>query len=328
MLNLVFLVLGAGGAIVSVLALPETVSWKWYVVAFFGVISLLGLGLVVHDWWKNVRSRNLSGKRVAACGLTAKIVLGTDHPFESVEPAGVNRRSIVRVKIQNESDAPILNGTVRITDLDPPAKGDKDFFLKGDISIPAHESIVVDVGYYDIGTSVAAAGRTMRLCVPIGPAYYDQLPGTLPPEQHTFYLEFSTVENRLLAKVYCRLFLDNGILRLVDATASHAAPLTTSLVAHDKKAELIKSARQLVVDATARDGVDTDFRAALEHSVVYLQLRPYLSADFLEKVRNGRLIIVSPDGSDLPGLAHAFLNEIDRIEKQEITAPRMPTKNY
>jgi hypothetical protein len=100
------------------------------------------------------------------------------------------------------------------------------------------------------------------------------------------------------------------------------ASLAVTPAVYDQKAALIKNARQLVIDATARDGAATDFRTALERSSAYLQLRPHLSAGFLESVRSaGRSIIVPPHGSNLPGLAHVFLNELDRIERGEIPAP-------
>jgi hypothetical protein len=50
MLNFIFLVLGVGGAIVGALTLPES-WWKYAIIISFGLIGLLGLGLIVRDWW-------------------------------------------------------------------------------------------------------------------------------------------------------------------------------------------------------------------------------------------------------------------------------------
>jgi hypothetical protein len=103
---------------------------------------------------------------------------------------------------------------------------------------------------------------------------------------------------------------------------------TTALptVARDQRAELIKNGRQLVIDATAQDGVATDFRAALENSPIYFSLRPYLSAQFLEKVRDRQTFIVPPPASRLPGLAHAFLNELDRLDRTKSAVASSPVE--
>ena len=60
----------------------------------------------------------------------AKIIFGTDHPFETIAVAGKNRNCTVRVKIENVTDAEISNGTVSILNLDPPQNHDRNFFLK------------------------------------------------------------------------------------------------------------------------------------------------------------------------------------------------------
>ncbi len=86
----------------------------------------------------------------------------------------------------------------------------------------------------------------------------------------------------------------------------------------EPRVELLEKARQFVLDATAEHGAATDFGSALEASPIYLALRPHLSPAFLETVKNaGQTFIVPPQGSNLPGLAHAFLEEIDRIEKED-----------
>ena len=50
----------------------------------------------------------------ALVGRRAKIVFGTGHPFETVAPAGKNKNRTVRVKIENDAETEISNGTVRI----------------------------------------------------------------------------------------------------------------------------------------------------------------------------------------------------------------------
>jgi hypothetical protein len=50
MLNFIFLALGVGGGIVSALTIAD--PWKWVAVFFFGIVGLVGAGLIVRDWWK------------------------------------------------------------------------------------------------------------------------------------------------------------------------------------------------------------------------------------------------------------------------------------
>jgi|HubBroStandDraft_6_1064221.scaffolds.fasta_scaffold317738_2 hypothetical protein len=148
----------------------------------------------------------------------AKIIFGTGHPFESIALAGKNKNRTVRVKIENNTDTEISNGTVRILSLDPPQKEHRNFFLKGDITIGARRHTFVDVAYYSEGTSEAPPAPSMRLCVPIpGGFTFNSLPGTLPLSPHTFQLQFSTLEDHVLDEVYCRLSVDqNHILHLED----------------------------------------------------------------------------------------------------------------
>lgn len=58
MLNVVYLFLGVGGAIVGALALPER-WWKYPVTIFFGLIGFVGFGLILHDeFWPPGPSAN------------------------------------------------------------------------------------------------------------------------------------------------------------------------------------------------------------------------------------------------------------------------------
>jgi len=79
-----------------------------------------------------------------------------------------------------------------------------------------------------------------------------------------------------------------------------------------EKQKLISDARSLAINA------DDDFRHTLERSSVYYQLRPYLSESFNHSVRmGGRVLIAPPPGSKLPGLAHKFLEPIQKVVESE-----------
>ena len=80
----------------------------------------------------------------------------------------------------------------------------------------------------------------------------------------------------------------------------------------EAKRLLIRKARQLAVQQLPQ----TDFRKVLEGSSLYHRLRPYLSEEFKESVRNANVIIVPSPGSALPGLAISFLREIEILEKR------------
>ena len=56
-LNIVLLVLGVLGVIVGALALPDS-GWKYGLIAFSGVIGLIGFALIVRDWWALPRDEN------------------------------------------------------------------------------------------------------------------------------------------------------------------------------------------------------------------------------------------------------------------------------
>jgi hypothetical protein len=69
-----------------------------------------------------------------------QIILGTGNPYETVEPSGVNRNRIVRVKLQNNTNTEI-NGKLHLLNLDPPNNGFKDFLLKDRITMGRQEHI-------------------------------------------------------------------------------------------------------------------------------------------------------------------------------------------
>jgi hypothetical protein len=83
-----------------------------------------------------------------------------------------------------------------------------------------------------------------------------------------------------------------------------------------ERKELIKEARSFVVTTCAKEGKNTDFRAAAEAFAPYFTLRPYLSETFRKKIDASRTIYVNADDSNLPALAAWFLDELDRLEKE------------
>jgi hypothetical protein len=178
---------------------------------------------------------------------SAKIIFGTDHPFETVAVAGKNKNRTVRVKIENVTDAEISNGTVSILNLDPPQNDHGNFFLKDDITIGPRRHMFIDVAYYSEGTSEALPGPWIKLCVPIPAGFlFHTLPGTLPLVPHTFQLRFWSLEDRTLDEVYCRLFVDeNHILHLENWGDSAKLPSPRSVPKPDISVLLNRDLKQL-----------------------------------------------------------------------------------
>jgi hypothetical protein len=137
-----------------------------------------------------------------------QIILGTGNPYETVEPSGVNRNRIVRVKLQNNTNTEI-NGKLHLLNLDPPNNGFKDFLLKDRITMGRHKNTFIGVAAYSEGTSEALAGPWIQLIIPdtggyLMPATY----GHLPIRSHTFHLKFSSLDE-IIDEVHCRIFLDS-----------------------------------------------------------------------------------------------------------------------
>lgn len=140
------------------------------------------------------------------------------------------------------------------------------------------------------------------------------------PNHLTLHLAYLTIAMVIgLALVFAEHWLA-PMLKMHSAKRSKRASEPVAAISY-KNRELFRNARQFVIAATAKDGTETDFRAALEGSPIYLALRPLLSAQFRKIMRNERYMIVQSDGSRLPGLAHCFLDEIDRIEKDGAAVP-------
>ena len=151
-----------------------------------------------------------------------KIIVGTGDPFETVETAGVNRRSFIRVKILNNSNTEISNGRLGIVNLDPPNAGISECEIKSDITLGPNAARFVEIAYYDMGTSQARPGSHISLAVPRGGGFFADAYAfaNLPIIEHTFHLRFSRFTD-VYDEVFCALALDsNGSLRLTDRGSS------------------------------------------------------------------------------------------------------------
>jgi hypothetical protein len=136
-----------------------------------------------------------------------QITFGNGAPFETVAPAGVNRRRIIRVRIDNNTDKAISNGRLDVSDLDPPYRDHPNWLLKDAISIAPHDHTFVEVVYYDEGSSQAKPGTIMRLAVPLVGGFFAEAYPSLPLSAHTFFLKFSTLEGSLSDEMYCKIYV-------------------------------------------------------------------------------------------------------------------------
>jgi hypothetical protein len=87
-------------------------------------------------------------------------------------------------------------------------------------------------------------------------------------------------------------------------------------IADAAKSSLIPRARQFVSETVRKNPNEEYFRGQLESDTLFLELKPHLSPDFLHALMSGRVAVVPPGGSRMPGLAWAFIEEIDRIERE------------
>jgi hypothetical protein len=156
-----------------------------------------------------------------------QIVIGHDAPYETVESAGVNRSSTIRVKIENNTDAEISNGKLQVLDLDPPYRGNKDWLLREGISMGDHKHTFVEVAAYNEGTSTARPGTWIRLIVPMGGGFFAECYPHLPVEPHTFHLRFSTLVGGLSEQVYCRLSVDSDRVLHLENWGNSSRPRAT-----------------------------------------------------------------------------------------------------
>ncbi|MDR3570608.1 MAG: hypothetical protein P4L81_00185, partial [Candidatus Pacebacteria bacterium] len=181
----------------------------------------------------------------------AQIVVGTGEPYETVEPAGVNRRRFVRVMLQNNTDTEIANGRLGIVNLDPANGGVSDCELKSDITIGPRGRCFAEVACYDIGSSQAKPGMHIRLVVPMVGGFFAEAYAfaNLPLQEHTFHLRFSRF-TEVFDEVFCALYLDSSrVLHLEDrGDSSKSLPVVTlpdrsaptPVVARDRRASSLK----------------------------------------------------------------------------------------
>ncbi len=147
---------------------------------------------------------------------TVEINVGRGAPYESIEPAGVNKRQFVRVCLQNKSLIEVANCKLDIVGLDPPNEKTSECNLKSDITIGPNSERFVDVAYYDIGSSQALAGRHIGLAVPQVGGFFAEAYSfaRLPLTAHSFNLRLSRF-SEVYDEISCRLFIDNqGLLKL------------------------------------------------------------------------------------------------------------------
>lgn len=101
--------------------------------------------------------------------------------------------------------------------------------------------------------------------------------------------------------------------------ASHPTAQTeynlTNLDLKWKRGRLVANARAAVIKIAAEYLDEWEFLRQLQLSQAYLEVRPFLSGNF-DRLLNGRTLIVKNSLSSLPGTALAFLDEIDRLEKE------------
>jgi len=250
---------------------PNAPSWVWHWL-FWGGVALMILMVADGAWllirrpdWLTAVLMNVGLIFVAAALISffdarhtterakipsnpVQIVLDTKEPFVSVESAGANRRRIVRVKIENNTGVAISNGKLQVLNLDPPYRDQTEFLLRGEILIPPHGHVFVDIAYYDEGTSKAPPGKWMYLVVPSGAFFAEAIP-TLPIETpHTFHLKFSTLEAGLFHEIYCRLYVDNDHVLHLEKRGSPANRQGTDFI-------LIHDAAQIAFETAEEIGI-------------------------------------------------------------------------
>jgi hypothetical protein len=94
-------------------------------------------------------------------------------------------------------------------------------------------------------------------------------------------------------------------------------PKMVAAVAHDANRQiLIAQARDFVSTTMRQDKGYEYFQHALEPSEIYLKLRPHLKEEFHRALTSGFVIVAAPRASDMPGIAWAFIGEIERLEKE------------
>jgi hypothetical protein len=174
-----------------------------------------------------------------------KIIFKNEPPFVTVNPAGVNRRRMVRVRIDNNTDKTITNGRLDVSDLDPPYRDNANWLLKDAISIAPHDHTFVEVVYYDEGSSQAKPGTTIGLAVPMGGGFFAEAYPNLPITPHTLFLTFSTLEGGFSDKIYCKVFVDsNHVLHFENSGNTSGQNQTTLIPLHDAAIRFYEAAEE------------------------------------------------------------------------------------
>lgn len=84
-----------------------------------------------------------------------------------------------------------------------------------------------------------------------------------------------------------------------------------------ERKELLAQARNFVTRTVRKNPDYGHFQKRLESDQIFFKLRPHLNEDFLKALTGGRVLVVPPrSDSQLPGIAWAFIREIDRLEKE------------
>jgi hypothetical protein len=188
------------GVIWGATASVYPLGWRMAAAGAAGAVVSAALVWVIAD----INSQSKPPPTVANNRI--QIILG---PYDTVEPAGINRSRTVRIRIENNTDNEISDGQLDILNLDPPASGHERLLLKGEIRLAPRKHTFAPVASYNEGTSQAKPGTWIRLAIPIAPVYGGG-PGNLPVQPHTFHLKFSSPEFGVFDEVACRLFVDSG----------------------------------------------------------------------------------------------------------------------
>jgi hypothetical protein len=143
-----------------------------------------------------------------------EIIVSSGGLFEVLAPSGVNMARVIRVKIENNTDRFLPNGSLSVLSLDPPLRGNADWLLTSSIVIKDHSHTFVDVAGYTEGTWEHPPGTTIALIAPAQTGPFAESRPWLPLQAHKFRLRFWTPEGDS-DEVFCRLFVDsNNIVRL------------------------------------------------------------------------------------------------------------------
>jgi hypothetical protein len=84
----------------------------------------------------------------------------------------------------------------------------------------------------------------------------------------------------------------------------------------DRRRDLLKTAKTFISETVNKNPDYDYFQHELEKQRFFLDLKPYLTEGFVRALVGGRVIIIAPEGSNMPGIAWRFLDEIERLERE------------